>query len=108
MEPASTPTLSNARKKELRTLGHNLNPIIMIAEKGVTEAIDNEMERALEDHELIKIKINIGDPSYRKQLAAELCENHQAALVQSIGKVALIFRPAKKPNPKLSNLLRPV
>jgi RNA-binding protein len=99
--------LTNSRKKELRTIGHNLKPIVMIAEKGVTEAIDKEIERALNDHELIKIKININNPSTRKTMATKLCDQHKAELVQSIGKVALICRKAKKPNPKLSNLLRP-
>ena len=98
--------LSNSRKKALRTLGHTLKPIITIAGKGVTETINTEIERALEDHELIKIKLNIDEPATRKQLAESLCEQHRAALVQSIGKVALIMRPAKKPNEKLSNLLR--
>jgi RNA-binding protein len=99
--------LSNNRKKEMRTIGHNLKPIIMIAEKGVTDAIDTELERALNDHELIKLKININDPEYRKNLASDICIKHQAVLVQQIGKVALIYRKAKKPNAKLSNLLRP-
>ena len=79
----------------------------MIAEKGVIETIDAELERALNDHELIKIKININDPEYRKNLAAEICTKHQAVLVQQIGKVALLYRKAKKTNAKLSNLLRP-
>ena len=100
--------LSNARKKQLRTIGHHLKPIITIAEKGVTEAIDSEIERALDDHELIKIKININDGALRKTLANELCSNHRAELVQCIGKMALICRQAKQPNAKLSNLLRPV
>lgn len=101
-------TLPNSRKKELRTIGHNLKPIIMIAEKGVTEAISTELERALEDHELIKIKLNINEPSTRKELAQKICTDHKADLVQFIGKVALICRRAKKPNSKLSNLLRPI
>ncbi len=100
--------ISNTQKKELRTLGHKLKPIITIAEKGVTETIKTELERALDDHELIKIKININDPAIRKQLAIELCSEHKAQLVQFIGKVALVLRKAKKPNPKLSNLLRPI
>ncbi len=105
---AKSSELSNARKKELRTIGHNLKPIIMIAEKGVTEAISTELERALEDHELIKIKININEPTIRKELANKICTDHKANLVQFIGKVALICRRAKKPNAKLSNLLRPM
>ena len=80
----------------------------MIAEKGVTEAIEKELVRALDDHELIKIKININDPAMRKTIAIELCKKHNADLVQSIGKVALLHRQSKKQNPKLSNLVRPV
>jgi RNA-binding protein len=99
--------LSNAKKKQLRTIGHHLNPIVTIAEKGVTEGINAELERALNDHELIKIKININNPAARKTIAAELCDQHKAILVQSIGKMALLLRHAKQPNEKLSNLLRP-
>lgn len=99
--------LSNAKKKHYRTIGHNLKPVVMIADKGVTEAIGLEIERALEDHELIKIKINVNDPGARKQMAEQLCTQHKATLVQSIGKMLVMVRAAKKPNPKLSNLLRP-
>ena len=99
--------LSPAKKKHYRTLGHNLKPIVMIADKGVTEGVTKEINRALEDHELIKIKLNVNEPAVRKELAAELCSEHKAELVQAIGKIILIFRAAKKPNPKLSNLLRP-
>ena len=83
--------LSNNSKKEMRAIGHNLKPIIMIAEKGVIETIDAELERALNDHELIKIKININDPEYRKNLAAEICTKHQAVLVQQVGKLCVGF-----------------
>jgi RNA-binding protein len=107
MAPNRMMELSNARKKELRSIGHNLNPIIMIAEKGVTEAIEKELVRALNDHELIKIKININSPTARKTIASELCLKHKADLVQSIGKVALLHRKSKKQNLKLSNLVRP-
>lgn len=100
--------LSNSKKKQLRTIGHNLNPIVTIAEKGLTEAIAKELNRALDDHELIKIKISINDPAERKAIAEQLCRQHNATLVQSIGKVALLLRHAKEPKEKLSNLLRPV
>lgn len=80
----------------------------MIADKGITAGVEKELERALNDHELIKIKLNVNDPAIRKQLAQQLCEQHRATLVQSIGKMALIYRAAAKPNPKLSNLLRPL
>jgi RNA-binding protein len=98
--------IDQARKKQLRNIGHQLTPIVTVAERGVTEGVAAELERALNDHELIKIKLAINDPAARKTIAAEICEQHQAELVQNIGKVALIFRAAKKPNPKLSNLIR--
>lgn len=99
--------LSNAKKKLYRAIGHSLKPVVMIADKGVTEGVTKELERALNDHELIKVKLNVNDPAIRKELGKELCAAHRAELVQSIGKVVLVFRAAKKPNPKLSNLLRP-
>ena len=49
-------TSSNADKKYLRQLGHNLKPVVTIASKGLTESVQLEIERALNDHELIKLK----------------------------------------------------
>jgi RNA-binding protein len=100
--------LDQARKKHMRTIGHQLNPVVMVSEKGLSEGLHAELERALEDHELIKVKLAIGDPAVRRELAAELCTGHRAELVQQVGKVILIYRKAARPNPKLSNLLRPV
>ena len=98
--------LDSATKKHFRSLGHKLNPVVTLADKGYSEAVAAELERALEDHELIKVKLNVGEPADRKAMAAHICEQSGAQLVQSIGKVALLYRAAKKPNPRLSNLLR--
>lgn len=100
--------LDQTRKKQLRAIGHQLNPVVMISERGVSEGVGLEVERALEDHELIKIKLGIADPAERRELAAALCEQHRAELVQAVGKIILIYRAAQKPNPRLSNLLRPI
>ena len=77
-----------------------------IAGKGMTENIQLEVDRALEDHELIKVKFAVGDRDVKKQLIQELCTIVEATIVQEIGNIALIYRPALQPNPKLSNLLR--
>lgn len=98
--------LTSAYRQQLKAIGHKLKAIITIADKGVTENIEQEIERALEDHELIKIRLSIADRHVRRDLATSICEKHNAQLVQRIGNVALLFRPAKKPKPKLSNLLR--
>ena len=101
-------SLDPARKKHLRTIGHQLHPIVMISERGLSEGVNLELERALEDHELIKVKLALADPSERREMATALCEQHRAELVQAVGKVVLLYRAAKKPNPRLSNLLRTV
>lgn len=103
----STMELSNTEKKRLRSLAHPLKPVLIISEKGVTSGVSKELERALEDHELIKVKLNIDEPDARKSLAVQLCQQHNCALVQLIGKVLIICRHAEKPNSKLSNLQRP-
>jgi RNA-binding protein len=98
--------LTNERKKELRAIGHALNPVVTVAGGGLSDGVLAEISRALDDHELIKIKIAVGDRALKQQTISELCEKSQAELVQTIGNIALVLRPAKKPNPQLSNLKR--
>ena len=98
--------LTADRKKALRTMGHNLKPVVTVAGKGLSEGVLEELNRALEDHELIKVKLVVADRELRHQVIGELCEKSGAELIQEIGKIALIFRAAQKPNAKLSNLLR--
>ncbi|MCY4330836.1 MAG: YhbY family RNA-binding protein [Endozoicomonadaceae bacterium] len=97
----------SAEKKHLcRSAGHALNPVVTIAGKGLTENVLAETLRALGDHELIKVRFAVGDREQRQALMVELCEKTAAELVQVIGKVALLYKKAKKPNPRLSNLIR--
>lgn len=98
--------LSQDQKKRFRTIAHHLKPVVMIAEKGISEGVLAELERALEDHELIKLKINVLLREDKQTIIQQVCEQTGAELVQTIGKVAVLYRAAKKQNPKLSNLLR--
>jgi RNA-binding protein len=93
-------------RKTLRTIAHSLSPVVTLAQKGLSENVSKELERALRDHELIKVKVLAGDRESRKALTQEICESTQAELVQSIGNVIVLFRAAEKPDPKLSNLQR--
>lgn len=99
-------TLSNDDKKQLRRLGHNLNPVATVASKGLSENVLAEIDRALNDHELIKVKLAVGNSDAKQQVTEAICEKLSADVVQSIGHIVLLLRKAKKPNPKLSNLLR--
>lgn len=98
--------LSQDQKKRFRTIAHHLKPVVMIAEKGISEGVLAELERALEDHELIKLKIAVLEREDKQLIINEVCKQTGATLVQAIGKVAVLYRPARKQNPKLSNLVR--
>lgn len=98
--------LTSSRKKYLRSIGHRLSPVVIVASKGLTASVLEEIDRALNDHELIKVKLAIADRGEKNQTADEICQQLKAEAVQLIGHVLLLFRQAKKPNPKLSNLLR--
>ena len=99
-------TSSNEDKKHLRRLGHNLKPVVTVAGNGLSETVNTEIERALTDHELIKVKLVADDRDSKKALTEAICADHKAELVQSVGHVLLLFRKSKTPDPRLSNLLR--
>ncbi len=103
-----TMALEQAKIKQLRTIGHRLKPIVTISENGLSEGVLAELERALEDHELIKVKYAFEDREAKKIAIAETIKVSKAELVQQIGNIALIYRLARKTNKKLSNLHRPV
>lgn len=101
-------SISKQELKHLRQIGHQLNPIVSVGENGVSEGVLAELDRALNDHELIKVKLAIADREDRSTIIEYLIEESGAELIQNIGKIILIKRAAKKPKPKLSNLLRPL
>ena len=98
--------LSIQERKRLRQIGHALNPVVMLGDKGLTESVIEELGRALNDHELIKVKIVAEDREERAALIDQLSEQTGAEVVQKIGKIALIYKKAPKQNQKLSNLVR--
>jgi len=93
-------------KKQLRAIGHHLKPVVIIASGGLSESVVAEANRALKDHELIKVKIANDDREMRQEIAKALCEKTSSELVLTIGKIALVLRKNPKPNPKTSNLVR--
>ncbi|MDZ7924388.1 MAG: YhbY family RNA-binding protein [Marinagarivorans sp.] len=96
--------LTAALKKQYRTIGHNLNPIVTVAGNGLSESVLAELNRALDDHELIKVKLAITDRLARQETIQTLCNTCKAELIQEIGKVALVFRPARTPKVVTSNI----
>jgi len=101
--PLAPPELSERQKKHLRGLAHALKPVIRVGNAGLTAALAGETARALEDHELIKVKAPLGDRAARDALLAELAARTGSALVYRIGNVGLLYRP----HPKLPKILIP-
>ena len=95
--------LSESQKKFLRGRGHQLKPLIMVGDAGLSESVLAEYESTLAHHELIKVKLRVGDRDARDVMIKKLCDDHAAALVQRIGNVALVYRenPDKKPENRL-------
>lgn len=98
--------LSQQDRKQFKAIGHHLKPVLIFGGNGLTENFIEELNKRLEDHELIKVKVKTETREDRAQVIDALCKSGQCELVQSIGNVALLYRAAKKPSPKLSNLLR--
>lgn len=78
----------------------------MIGGQGVTPTVIEEIGRALNDHELIKVKIPAGSKVDRDAVANAIAEATDAILVTSIGRMVLLLRRNPEANPKLSNLAR--
>lgn len=103
--PDSMP-LDPELKKRLRGIGHALHPVVTVAGNGLSDGVRAELERALHDHELIKVKLAVPDREARRELAAQLCTSLGAQMVQEIGKIVLVYRRNPEADPKLSNILR--
>lgn len=85
--------LSASQRKQLRSLAHHLKPVITIGVKGLTDAVVSETQRALEHHQLLKIKIVADDRAQRKVVILDLCSRAEAILVAKIGMTATLYKP---------------
>ena len=84
--------LTPKQRKELKAKSHHLNPVVIIGDKGLTNAVLTESSKALDAHELIKVKINIDDRIDRKKITEEMCNELSATKINEIGKVCVIYR----------------
>lgn len=98
--------LTSAQKKQFRSIGHHLSPVVQVSENGLSDGAVAEVKRALNDHELIKVKFMSPERDERQSQIDALVEQTRAELVQTIGKIALLFRRHRDGSPKRSNLTR--
>lgn len=90
-----TIALTAAQTRFLRGQAHDLKAMLQVGGKGVTDALVAEIDGALEHHELIKVKVAAADRDERDALIDQIAERADAALVQRIGHVAVLYRPSK-------------
>ena len=86
------PVLSKQEILALRARAHHLNPVVMVGQHGLTEAVIRETETALRAHELIKVRVLGDERDERLLIGDELCAATGAPLVQHIGKLLVLYR----------------
>ena len=96
-------TLTITHQRELKARAHTLNPVVMIGKTVLSASVIEELNRGLLSHELIKVKAQIDDRIARNALFEEICQQLDAAPVQHIGKIFIIYGL----NLKIRNLLIP-
>lgn len=87
--------LTGKQVRHLRGLGHHLKPVVMIGKEEITHSVVAAVDEALENHELIKVKLQEGCLADRKEIAARLAQETHASIAQILGRNFLLFRPSK-------------
>lgn len=88
--------LSNSQIKHLKGLAHTLKPVVMIGDKGLTDAVMEEIKIALDAHELIKINVRSEERDERQKMIDKIINKTQSAKVQTIGSKLVIFKRSKE------------
>src|SRR5690348_9333067 len=84
--------LSPKRRSELRAEAHKLSPTVIIGDKGLTDEVLAEIDRALKAHELIKVRAATDDRDARNVWMESICGKLEAHPVQQIGKMLVVYR----------------
>ena len=108
--------LTSHQRKEKRADAHHLDPVVLIGGDGLTPAVVRETDAALSAHGLIKIRVFCDERSSRELMFASLSDELNAAPIQHIGKLLVLWRPIppkekperedRMPGPKVVKLLK--
>jgi RNA-binding protein len=103
----AAPAVTTRARAHLRALAHHLEPVVQVGGEGLSEALREAVVVALEQHELIKVRLGQAFEGKRRDAARELANAVAADLVQVIGRVIVLYRPRKKPDPKKPTIVLP-
>lgn len=85
-------TLSNQQKKKLKSHAHDLKPVVRVGQSGLTASVLDEIELAIDHHELIKVKISAADREDKKRVIEKIAEQSRSEVIQTIGFTAVFYR----------------
>jgi RNA-binding protein len=83
---------SSPLRRRLRAAGHHLSPVVQVGKEGVSEAVRKQLDQALTDHELVKVKVGTESPEDRFEAATRLGEGLSAQVAQVLGRTVLVYR----------------
>jgi RNA-binding protein len=95
-------SLTGKQRRHLRALGHSLEPLVQVGKNGLTDGVTGAVDSALEQHELVKVRIGTECPDDRNDIAEALAEGLSAHVAQLLGRTILLYRRhPKEPKIKL-------
>lgn len=83
---------SGPLRRKLRAAGHHLAPVVQVGKEGVTNAVARQLDQALHDHELVKVKVGTESPEDRFEAADRLGAAVGAQIAQILGRTVLVYR----------------
>lgn len=98
--PGPMSSLTARTRAQLKSLAHGLAPVVQVGSDGLTVAVQKATTIALEDHELVKVKLGQGFTGERGEAGEALARQTNSALVQVIGRVVVLYRRRCKDDPK--------
>ena len=108
--------LTPAQRKDKRADAHHLGPVVLIGAEGLTPAVRREVDAALNAHGLIKVRVFSDERETRENILATLADSLNAAPIQHIGKLLVLWRPVppkekaeredRMPGPKVVKVLK--
>ena len=99
--------LTPAQRKPFRADAHHLDPVVLVGGDGLTDAVKKEIDAALKAHGLIKVRVFSDDRSQRESYLEQLAEELDAAAIQHIGKLLVLWRPMPEKEKKLDEDRKP-
>ena len=96
-------SLTPRERTHLKGRAHALEPIVQVGQGGLSDAVALELEKALTAHGLIKVKINGTDRAVRHAIAEAICARTDAAAVQQVGKILVLWRPTPEDDSSASS-----